>query len=94
MRNMLDTDGDFDYIMACDCVFPPVYGESWKLLADSVREVLSRKPETIIYLSFERRKGDQLDDFFEYCTNNAAPAVSCERILWEDPVCIYRARRA
>ena len=90
-RALDDAQGPFDLVIACDCVFPPVYGESWKLLADSVRELLSRKSDTVVLLSFERRKGDQLDDFFAYCETNASPAVSCKRVLWDDPICIYRA---
>jgi len=93
-RDLLGADGPYDIIVSCDCVFPPVYGESWKLLGDSIREVLSQKKDTVVLLSFERRKGDQLEDFFEYCKSNASPAVVCERVLWEDPICIYRASLA
>lgn len=90
----MDQVGGYDFVIACDCIFPPVYGESWKLLADSIRELLARKLDTVVYLSFERRKGDQLEDFFAYCEENAKPALVNERVLFEDPICIYRTTLA
>lgn len=59
----LNTTKGFDYVIACDCIFEPLYGESWMLLADVIDELLSINPQTIVLVSCERRSHDGVDKF-------------------------------
>lgn len=43
---------DFDFIFICDCVFEPLYGDSWKLLCDTLSAISS--PATRVIISSER----------------------------------------
>ncbi|EKX44730.1 hypothetical protein GUITHDRAFT_109509 [Guillardia theta CCMP2712] len=66
--------GSFRFVLACDCIFAPLYGDSWRLLADSLHVLLQAeeaRPEgglepPIGILAMQRRNGDQVDTFFEY----------------------------
>jgi hypothetical protein len=62
-RIPLNTTKGFDYVIACDCIFEPLYGESWMLLADVIDELLSINPKTIVLVSCERRNHDGVDKF-------------------------------
>ncbi len=61
-------------------VYPPVYGDSWKLLIDTFHVLLTHASAPTILVAWERRKGDQLDDFLAYCAAQS-PAICCERLL-------------
>ena len=51
-----------DYILVSDCVYEPLYGDSWKALA-SVIARLSTPGHTVTFCTCERRFADQVDDF-------------------------------
>jgi hypothetical protein len=53
----------FDYVIVCDCIFEPLYGESWKLLADVIDELLCVNSKAIVLVSCERRTHDGVDKF-------------------------------
>ena len=55
----------FDIILNCDCVFEPLYGESWKLLVEVIDESLKVNPQCTVITSVERRRGDGIDSFIE-----------------------------
>lgn len=81
-------EGDFDMLLACDCVFPPVYGESWFLLVDTFHEFLSKGGNPVALISWERRKSDKYDEFVSYCASKS-PALQLDRVLLEEPISIY-----
>lgn len=62
----------FGTILICDCVFEPLYGDSWKLLCESLL-VLCADATTKVFISCERRTtesedgicADGIDDFLE-----------------------------
>lgn len=54
----------FDVILICDCVFEPLYGDSWKLLCETLA-VVAVDNTTEVLISCERRSEDAIDDFLE-----------------------------
>jgi predicted nicotinamide N-methyase len=52
----------FDVILICDCVFEPLYGDSWKLLCETLG-VIVFDDSTEVLISCERRSEDAIDDF-------------------------------
>jgi Lysine methyltransferase len=50
-----------DFILSADCVYVPLYGDSWRALI-TVLTGLSG-PHTVILVSVERRTADGIDDF-------------------------------
>jgi hypothetical protein len=59
-----DSDG-FDIVLNCDCIYEPLYGESWKFLADCQEELLRSKPKSFMITSVERRRVDGVDLYLE-----------------------------
>ena len=59
--------GKPDVIIACDCIFAPLFGDSFLLL--EMLTLLSSR-DTYILLGVERRKDDGVDRFFE-CARDA-----------------------
>lgn len=57
-----DAGGAFDLVLCCDCVFEPLYGESWKALAECL-DVLCAGPETTALISLTRRNHSGIDLF-------------------------------
>lgn len=55
----------FDLVLNCDCVYEPLYGLSWKLLVETMDELLRINPNTIMITCLERRKADGVDNFLE-----------------------------
>ena len=56
-------DSTFDLVLNCDCIFEPLYGNSWEKLFDCQEELLRRNPSTIMITSLERRKFDGADKY-------------------------------
>lgn len=55
----------FDFVINGDCVFEPLYGESWKYLVDAIDELLLMNPKCVVLSSVERRQFDGVDKFIE-----------------------------
>ena len=53
----------FDFILNCDCVYEPLYGDSWKLLVEVLDDLFASNPNAISLTSVERRAFDGIDDF-------------------------------
>jgi len=53
----------FDIVINCDCVYEPLYGDSWKLLVHVLYHVLERNPKALVLVSVERRNTDGINDF-------------------------------
>ena len=61
----LSTAG-FDIVLNCDCVFEPLYGNSWHLLNETIDELLRVNPKCIVVSSMERRgPADGIDKFID-----------------------------
>ncbi|KAL0587522.1 hypothetical protein ABG067_002818 [Albugo candida] len=59
-------DEQIDFVLSCDCIFEPLYGDSWKALAITMQEICELNPECSVFLSVERRKEDGVDRFLEH----------------------------
>jgi len=68
----------FDLILSCDCIYQPLYGDSWKLLAQTLDELCHRKANTFALVSVERRNEDGVNDFLEYVQSHTL--LTCELI--------------
>ena len=55
----------FDVVLNCDCIFEPLYGESWKKLVECQVSLLQANPSTYMLTSVERRKYDGIDHYLE-----------------------------
>ncbi|KAL7471603.1 hypothetical protein ACHAXS_011909 [Conticribra weissflogii] len=53
----------FDIVLNCDCVYEPLYGKSWKLLLETIDELLRVNPKCKVVTSVERRQADGIDKF-------------------------------
>jgi hypothetical protein len=67
----------FDLVLSCDCIYEPLYGESWRLLAQTMEIICteSEKRSTIdgiiqnkclVIMAVERRNQDGVDHFLSY----------------------------
>jgi predicted nicotinamide N-methyase len=56
------THGPFDFVVCCDCVYEPLYGQSWQPLADTLK-VLCGRQGSLGLISLERRDQDGVDRF-------------------------------
>jgi predicted nicotinamide N-methyase len=84
----------FDVVINCDCVYEPLYGDSWKALADVLDEVLRMSPHCLVYTSVERRNADAVDKFLQRLEGQSCHHVSRVKLLWTDPkfkIEIYQA---
>jgi len=80
----------FDYVIACDCIYEPLYGESWKLLADVIDELLYVNPKAIVLVSCERRNQDGVDKFLKVMTENQQHVASVTLVLTKENIEIYK----
>ena len=56
----------FDIVINCDCVFEPLYGQSWHLLNETIDELLRVNPSCLVLSSMERRgAADGIDKFLD-----------------------------
>jgi Lysine methyltransferase len=55
----------FDIVVNCDCIFEPLYGESWKYLLDCQVALLKNNPSSYVLTSVERRKFDGIDKYLQ-----------------------------
>ena len=75
---------DFSIVLNCDCIYEPLYGDSWKLLADVLEQMLKKDPNTLCLTSCERRgiTADGVDNFL--LKLEASPHVSSVTKVWCD----------
>jgi hypothetical protein len=68
VHKLLNDSGNangFDFVLNCDCVYEPLYGKSWELLAEVVDELLKINPKCVVVSSVERRRADGIDSFVQ-----------------------------
>jgi predicted nicotinamide N-methyase len=92
VQRLLDDVGlsgqGFDYVLNCDCVYEPLYGNSWKALVECIDELLRIKPGTIVISSCERRNQDGVDRFVQ-AMEQSKHVKAVARVLVKGPVEIY-----
>jgi predicted nicotinamide N-methyase len=55
----------FDVVLNCDCIFEPLYGESWKFLVECQEAFLIRNPNAFMLTSCERRRHDGIEKYLQ-----------------------------
>ena len=93
VRDLIRETGPFDIVINCDCVYEPLYGDSWKLLADVMEELLRVNPKALMLTSCERRPADSIDQFLERL--QTSKYISSVETVWTDPkfnIEIYHAK--
>jgi Lysine methyltransferase len=55
----------FDIVLNCDCIYEPLYGQSWRLLLAVQEELLRRNSCTVVLTCCERRRADGVDGYLE-----------------------------
>jgi predicted nicotinamide N-methyase len=55
----------FDVVLNCDCIYEPLYGDSWKMLLKVQEELLKANPATYMLTSVERRKFDNIELYLQ-----------------------------
>jgi predicted nicotinamide N-methyase len=55
----------FDVVLNCDCIYEPLYGDSWKMLLKVQEELLKANPATYMLTSVERRKFDCIELYLQ-----------------------------
>ena len=79
----------FDVVLNCDCIYEPLYGESWKSLLKVQIKCLEANPNALVLTSLERRKFDGADRYLAALREH--PLIAKVALVHEeDPVEIYR----
>lgn len=61
----------FDLVLCSDCVYEPLYGDSWQKLAETIGRLCAHKHGTVALISLQRRPGefedasDGVDEFLQ-----------------------------
>jgi predicted nicotinamide N-methyase len=63
----------FDVVLNCDCIYEPLYGQSWKALLACQEQLLRLNPDTVMITSCERRRADGVDLYLEAA--KASPVI-------------------
>lgn len=79
----------FDVVLNCDCIYEPLYGESWKDLLKVQIALLQRKPDALVLTSLERRKFDGAVHYLDALAEHPMVA-KVDLVHQDDPVEIYR----
>lgn len=69
----------FDVVLNCDCIYEPLYGESWKPLIKCQEDLLRLNPSAVVITSCERRVADGVDHYLE-AVNASSVIQRVERI--------------
>ena len=92
LKNDFCDGGCFDVIVCCDCVYVPLYGDSWKALLEAIDALAG--PATDVLISLERRHvkdgDDGVDPFLEGMRANGFARTSYPAAM---PVEVFRFRR-
>lgn len=63
-------DEQVDVVLSCDCIYEPLYGESWRDLALTMEILCQRNPATVVLMGVERRNQDGIDKFLAFVDAN------------------------
>ncbi|KAJ0400173.1 hypothetical protein ATCC90586_000780 [Pythium insidiosum] len=59
-------DEPIDVILSCDCIYEPLYGQSWRALAQTMQLLCERNPQAVVLMCVERRNQDGIDKFLAF----------------------------
>jgi Lysine methyltransferase len=68
-----------DVILNCDCIYEPLYGDSWRALLAVQNELLHRFPRACVLTACERRRGDGVESYLQ-ATQDYEHIASVERL--------------
>jgi predicted nicotinamide N-methyase len=74
-----DSSG-FDIVLNCDCIYEPLYGESWRMLLECQQELLRLKPDTYMLTAVERRRLDGVDTYLQ-CLKDSPVVDRIEQVV-------------
>jgi hypothetical protein len=76
VRKLLQTVqlDSFDVVLNCDCIYEPLYGDSWKCLLACQEELLRRNPDCYMLTAVERRRVDGVERYLQAAEES--PVVS------------------
>uniref|UniRef100_K3WC98 Uncharacterized protein n=1 Tax=Globisporangium ultimum (strain ATCC 200006 / CBS 805.95 / DAOM BR144) TaxID=431595 RepID=K3WC98_GLOUD len=57
-----------DIVLSCDCIYEPLYGTSWKPLAQTMELLCQENNNCIVIMGVERRNADGIGKFLEFVT--------------------------
>ncbi|RLN37465.1 hypothetical protein BBO99_00004962 [Phytophthora kernoviae] len=55
-----------DVVLSCDCIYEPLYGTSWRELAQTMELLCLANPKCVILMGVERRNADGIDKFLAF----------------------------
>ncbi|ETI55214.1 hypothetical protein L917_01904 [Phytophthora nicotianae] len=55
-----------DVVLSCDCIYEPLYGTSWRALAQTMELLCLANPKCIVLMGVERRNQDGIDKFLDF----------------------------
>ncbi|KAK1932354.1 EEF1A lysine methyltransferase 3 [Phytophthora citrophthora] len=55
-----------DVVLSCDCIYEPLYGSSWRALAQTMELLCMANPKCVVLMGVERRNQDGIDKFLAF----------------------------
>ncbi|KAL4128433.1 Secreted RxLR effector protein 48 [Phytophthora ramorum] len=55
-----------DVVLSCDCIYEPLYGTSWRELAQTMELLCLANPKCVVLMGVERRNQDGIDKFLAF----------------------------
>ncbi|KAG7388437.1 hypothetical protein PHYPSEUDO_012498 [Phytophthora pseudosyringae] len=59
-------DEKVDVVLSCDCIYEPLYGTSWRELAQTMELLCLANPKCVVLMGVERRNQDGIDKFLAF----------------------------
>lgn len=75
----------FDFVVCSDCIYEPFWGDSYKLLVDSI--IALSDEHTVVLISLERRTADGVESFLAYAESQG---LECRLVKESEPMKMYR----
>lgn len=86
----------FDVVLNCDCIFEPLYGDSWTYLLQCQLVLLEMNPSAYVLTSVERRKYDGIDKYLQAAKDAGLVPLPVypQSIVYPPQVELYRLVRS
>lgn len=68
---LMQHHGTFDVVLNCDCIFEPLYEDSWKRLAECQEAFFKKSSTTFMLTVVERRSFDGIEKYLERMASSA-----------------------
>jgi Lysine methyltransferase len=83
---------NFDVVLNCDCIFEPLYGDSWKHLLQCQVALLERNPSAYVLTSVERRNYDGIEKYLQAASDSGLVPIPVhpKRFAYPPQVELYR----